>query len=140
MQTPMQAPVQTAMQVVRQAMHYFRQNSGHPIGFEEMARALGTTEAALEGSFEGIRGMSTAEALLEHRLNRLFGTLSDEPRQGLQRAIHRCGLDQTSDVPDKFEQAFGIAMPLFLITCRRADDDRRFRRLHPDSAALVLPG
>jgi hypothetical protein len=37
-----------------------------------------------------------------------------------------------------FEQEFGIAMPLFLLTCRRAADDRLFRLEQPESDALVL--
>ena len=37
-----------------------------------------------------------------------------------------------------FEQEFGIAMPLFLLTCRHAADDRLFRLEHPEANALVL--
>lgn len=37
-----------------------------------------------------------------------------------------------------FDQEFGIAMPLFLLTCRRAVDDRLFRLEHPEANALVL--
>jgi hypothetical protein len=36
------------------------------------------------------------------------------------------------------DQEFGIAMPLFLLTCRRAADDRLFRLEHPEANALVL--
>jgi hypothetical protein len=39
-----------------------------------------------------------------------------------------------------FEQTFGIEMALFLLTCRRAAEDRVFRRDHPDSRDLVLTG
>ena len=35
-------------------------------------------------------------------------------------------------------QEFGIAMPLFLLTCRHAADDRLFRLEHPEANALVL--
>jgi hypothetical protein len=37
-----------------------------------------------------------------------------------------------------FDQEFGIAMPLFLLTCRRAADDRLFRLEHPEANALVI--
>jgi hypothetical protein len=30
-------------------------------------------------------------------------------------------------------------MPLFMLTCRRAADDRLFRKDHQDADALVLP-
>ena len=36
------------------------------------------------------------------------------------------------------DQEFGIAMPLFLLTCRHAADDRLFRLEHPEANALVL--
>jgi hypothetical protein len=38
-----------------------------------------------------------------------------------------------------FEQEFGIEMPLFLLTSRRAADDRLFRLEHPEAEELVLP-
>ena len=38
-----------------------------------------------------------------------------------------------------FEQEFGIDMPLFLLTCRRAAYDQLFRLEHPEAEALVLP-
>jgi hypothetical protein len=37
-----------------------------------------------------------------------------------------------------FDQEFSIAMPLFLLTCRRAADDRLFRLQHPKANALVI--
>jgi hypothetical protein len=37
-----------------------------------------------------------------------------------------------------FEQEFGIAMHLFLLTCRRAADDRLFRLERPKTNALVI--
>ena len=126
------------MRVVIEALRYFSQHSGNPIVMAEMARSLGISEADLHGSFDAIRGMTAAEALLEHRLNRLFQALTDQPRQGLRQAIQACGLAQTSHVVQRFERAFGITMPLFLLTCRRADEDRRFRRQHPEAEALVL--
>lgn len=84
-------------------------------------------------------GVTPLQALLEHRLNKLFTTLTDQPRQGLSRAVSACGLGQTTDVLRLFEQEFGIAMPLFLLTCRRAADDRLFRLTHPEPEALVIP-
>jgi hypothetical protein len=84
--------------------------------------------------------MTTAQALQLHRLNRLFAVLSAEPRQTLDQAIRRCGLGQTRGVVPLFEQTFGIEMALFLLTCRRAAEDRLFRREHRDSQSLVLSG
>jgi hypothetical protein len=57
----------------------------------------------------------------------------------LKRAIQACGLSSTTGVVEVFEQTFGIEMPVFLLTCRRAADDREFRREHPEQTALVLP-
>jgi len=37
-----------------------------------------------------------------------------------------------------FEQEFGIAIALFLLTCRRAADDRLIRLEHQEADALVL--
>ena len=83
--------------------------------------------------------MTPAQALLDFRLNKLFISLSDEPRQELTHAMHACGLGATQGLLVHFEQAFGIDMPLFLLTCRRAFDDRIFRLDHPEAEALVLP-
>ena len=77
--------------------------------------------------------------LQEHRLNTLFVALTDQPRQDLGRAIRACGLAETTGVLALFEQEFGIDMPLFLLTCRRAADDRLFRLANPEAEALVLP-
>ena len=101
-------------------------------------RSLGVSDDCLDFSFDQIRGMTPAEALQEHRLNKLFSSLTEQPRQGLNQAIQACGLARTADVVPLFEQTFGIEMPLFLLTCRRAADDRQFRRTHPEPQALVL--
>jgi methylphosphotriester-DNA--protein-cysteine methyltransferase len=127
------------MQVVSEALHYFGLHFRDPIQMRELANTLGTSLPCLDFSFDRIRGITPDQALQEHRLNRLFLALTDQPRQGLARAIRRCGLVGTSRVPDLFEQEFGIDMPLFLHTCRRAADDRQFRLDHPEAAALVLP-
>lgn len=127
------------LQIVADALRYFGLHFQDPITITELALALGSSEDCLTFSFDRIRGMTPAEALQEHRLNRLFSTLTDQPRQGLGRAIQACGLGQTSGVLPLFEQTFGIGMPLFLLTCRRAADDRLFRREHPEAEALVLP-
>jgi hypothetical protein len=37
-----------------------------------------------------------------------------------------------------FDQEFGIAMHLFLLTCHRAAVDRLFRLEHPEANALVI--
>lgn len=127
------------IQVVGQALQYFGLHFRDPIVITELVQALGISEECLAFSFDQIRGMTPAQALQEHRLNQLFAALTDQPRQGLKRAIQACGLAHTAGVVPLFEHTFGIEMPLFLLTCRRAADDRRFRRLHPEPAALVLP-
>lgn len=137
--TPIPTPMQTPMQMVRQALHYFEQHAADTITIASIAAALDVREPDLEASFDQVRGMTPAQALLEHRLNRLFQLLSEQPRLGLKRAIQACGLAETADVVALFEQTFGIEMMLFLLTCRRAAEDRLFRRLHPEAEALVLP-
>lgn len=127
------------IEIVAQALQYFTLHFKEPIAILELAQAIGISEAWLDFSFDQIRGMTPAEALQEHRLNQLFSALTDQPRKGLGRAIQACGLGQTSGVVALFEHTFGIDMPLFLLTCRRAADDRSFRRLHPEPEALVLP-
>jgi hypothetical protein len=127
------------LQVVGEALIYFGLHFRDPFLITDLAQALHTSVDCLDFSFDRIRGMTTAEALQDHRLNKLFLSLTDQPRQGLGRAIRACGLGQTAGVPTLFEQTFGIAMPLFLLTCRRAADDRLFRRQHPEAEALVLP-
>jgi methylphosphotriester-DNA--protein-cysteine methyltransferase len=127
------------LQVVAEARRYFTLHFREPQAVQDAALAMGVTDECLNFSFDEVRGMTPAQALLEHRLNKLFTALTNQPRQGLGRAIRACGLEQTSGVVSLFEQTFGIDMPLFLLTCRRAADDRLFRRLHPDPQALVLP-
>ena len=127
------------LQIVANALQYFGQHFRDPIAIPELSESLGISEDCLDFSFDQIRGMTPAQALQEHRLNRLFSALTDQPRQGLGRAIRSCGLGQTAGVVPLFEQTFGIDMPLFLLTCRRAADDRLFRRTHPDPQSLVLP-
>jgi len=126
------------MQVVSRALRYFATHGGDPLAIPDVAEALEISEDCLEYSFDQIRGMTTAQALQLHRLNRLFTVLSSEPRQTLDQAIRRCGLGQTRGVVPLFEQTFGIEMALFLLTCRRAAEDRLFRREHQESQALVL--
>ena len=128
------------MQVVSRALRYFSAHGSDPLPIPHLAEALEISEDCLEYSFDQVRGMTTAEALQIHRLNRLFTTLSAEPRQPLDQAIRRCGLAQTRGVVPLFEQTFGIEMALFLLTCRRAAEDRLFRREHQDSQCLVLSG
>jgi methylphosphotriester-DNA--protein-cysteine methyltransferase len=130
---------ESAMQVVAKARHYFGLHLQEPIEITALPNALGISEDCLNSSFDQVRGMTPAQALLEQRLNKLFAALTDQPRQGLKHAIQCCGLDSTAGVVPLFEQTFGIDMPLFLLTCRRAADDRSFRRDHPEPEALVLP-
>lgn len=127
------------IQIVARARQYFTLHLQEPIEITAVPQALGVTEDCLNVSFDQVRGMTPAEALREQRLSRLFAALTDQPRQGLRAAIQACGLDGTAGVVALFEQAFGIDMSLFLLTCRRAADDRLFRRDHPEPEALVLP-
>jgi transcriptional regulator GlxA family with amidase domain len=127
------------MPIVAAGQRYMAQHFGQSNALPEMAKALGITDECLLFSFDQVRGMTPAEALLEYRLNKLFAALTDQPRQGLSRAIRVCGLGETAEVVTLFEKTFGIDMPLFLLTCRRAADDRVFRRQHPEPEALVLP-
>jgi methylphosphotriester-DNA--protein-cysteine methyltransferase len=129
----------SADQIVRDALHYFAQHFAETDALTALSGAVGASMECLDFSFDLIRGMTPAEALLDHRLNQLFATLSDQPRQGLGRAIRACGLGGTMHVVARFETAFGIEMPLFLLTCRRAAEDRLFRQKHPEPEALVLP-
>ena len=126
-------------QVVRDASRYFSLHFPEPIQMPDLADWLGTSLGCLEFSFDRIRGITPGQALQEHRLNQLFVALTDQPRQGLGRAIRACGLGETDAVPALFEQEFGIDIPLFLHISRRADDDRLFRLEHPEAEALVLP-
>jgi AraC-like DNA-binding protein len=128
------------MQVVSRALQYFTVHGSDPLPIPDLAEALDISENCLEYSFDRVRGMTTAQALQAHRLNKLFSVLSAEPRQPLEQAIRRCGLAGTRGVVPLFEQTFGIDMALFLLTCRRAAEDRVFRRDHPDSHDLVLTG
>ncbi|MCS5700964.1 hypothetical protein NZK32_18135 [Cyanobium sp. FGCU-52] len=127
------------LQLVSEALQYFKVHYRQPIEIPDLARGLGTNVRELDLSFEQIRGVTALRALQEHRLNKLFATLTDQPRQGLGRAIRACGLGQTEGVLALFEREFGIDMPLFLLTCRRAAEDRLFRLHHPEAEALILP-
>ena len=127
------------MQVVALAREYFGLHFQEPAAIAEVPLALGISADCLAFSFDQVRGMTPAQALQEHRLNRLFAALTDHPHQGLGRAIQSCGLSGTDGVVALFEQAFGIDMPVFLLTCRKAADDRQFRSEHPEPGALVLP-
>lgn len=127
------------LQLVSEALRYFGQHFQEPIEIPALAEALGTSVGCLDFSFDRIRGVTPARALQAHRLNKLFVALTDQPRQGLKRAIRSCGLAQTAGVLALFEEEFGIDMPLFLLTCRRASEDRLTRLRHPEAEALVLP-
>lgn len=126
-------------EIVGDALRYFSHHFRDPISIAELAEVLGIRDDCLQFSFDRVRGMTPAQALQDHRLNRLFATLTAQPRQGLRHAITDCGLGQTEEILPLFEQTFGIAMPLFLLTCRRAADDRRYRRDHPEAASLIQP-
>ncbi len=127
------------MLVVGEALRYFALHFQDPIAIGDLAGILGISNDCLDFSFDQVRGMTPAQALLDFRLNQLFTSLSHKPRQGLGHAVRACGLGPTPDVLGLFEQTFGIPMPLFLLTCRRALEDRIFRQDHPEPEALVLP-
>ncbi|MCP9928407.1 AraC family transcriptional regulator [Cyanobium sp. CH-040] len=125
--------------VVSRTLHYFARHFREPIAISDVAGHLGISEDCLDFCFDQTRGMTPAEALLQHRLNRLFHTITEQPKQGLRKAIRSCGLGEGGRTVELFERTFGIEMPLFLLTCRRAAEDRAFRRLHPSADRLVLP-
>lgn len=127
------------MQIISKVRQYFGIHFRESIDVNQLPALLGVSKDCLDLSFEQVRGISLSQALQEHRLNKLFAALTDQPRQGLGHAIEACGLSKTKGVVALFEQAFGIEMPLFMLTCRRAADDRLFRKDHPDAEALVLP-
>ena len=127
------------MQITSKVRQYFGIHFRESIDVNQLPALLGVSKDCLDLSFEQVRGISLSQALQEHRLNKLFAALTDQPRQGLGHAIEACGLSKTKGVVALFEQAFGIEMPLFMLTCRRAADDRLFRKDHPDAEALVLP-
>ncbi|MGB5134225.1 MAG: AraC family transcriptional regulator [Prochlorococcaceae cyanobacterium] len=129
----------SGLMVVGRTLHYFARHFREPIAISDVAGHLGISEDCLDFCFDQTRGMTPAEALLQHRLNRLFHTITEKPRQGLREAIRSCGLGEGGSTVELFERTFGIEMPLFLLTCRRAAEDRAFRRRHPSADRLVLP-
>lgn len=126
------------MQIIAMVRQYFRLHFQESIDLGQLPALLGISKQCLDLSFEQVRGISLSQALQEHRLNKLFAALTDQPRLGLGHAIAACGLSHTTGVVALFEEAFGIEMPLFMRTCRRAADDRLFRKDHPNADALVL--
>jgi len=48
-----------------------------------------------------------------------------KPRLGLGRAIRACGLAETVGMVTLINQEFDIAIPLFLLTCRRGLHGKR---------------
>lgn len=75
------------MQTVAKARQYFGLHLQESIEMTAVPQALGISQDCLNVSFEQVRGMTPAQALLEQRLNGLFAALTDQPRQGLRRAI-----------------------------------------------------
>lgn len=126
------------MQIIATVRQYFGLHFQESIDLSQLPTLLGISKYCLDLSFQQVRGISLSQALQEHRLNKLFAALTDQPRQGLGQAIAACGLSQTNGVVALFEVTFGIEMPLFMRTCRRAADDRLFRSDHPDARALIL--
>lgn len=126
------------MEVVGGALQYFGLHFQDQILMPELADTLGTTLACLDFSFDRIRGHTAAGSARAPSQQAVHDAHRSAP-SGLSRAVSACGLGQTTDVLRLFEQEFGIAMPLFLLTCRRAADDRLFRLTHPEPEALVIP-
>jgi len=119
---------------------YFIFHSQEFIDISNLHALLGISKhCRLESGIKQVCGVSLAQALQEHRLNRLLASLTDHSRQGLGHAIEASGLSKTKGVVAFFEQAFGIEMSFFMLICRRAADDRLFRKRHPDPEDLVLP-
>ena len=75
------------MLVVKEALLYFGRHFSDRIEMPVLADTLGTSLGCLVFSFDLIRGITPLQALQEHRLNRLFAALTDQPRQNLARAI-----------------------------------------------------
>lgn len=131
---------QRPMQIVAMVQQYFVLHSQEFIDISNLHALLGISKHChLESGFKQVRGVSLAQALQEHRLNRLLDSLTDHSRQGLGHVIKASGLSKTKGVVAFFEQAFGIKMSFFMLICRRAAEDRLFRKPHPDPEALVLP-
>ncbi|MFQ6540240.1 MULTISPECIES: hypothetical protein [Aphanothece] len=135
---PSASPARSRL-LVGAALKYFARHFRRPIEMVLVAEELGVSEACLEFCFDQSRGMTPFEALQHHRLNRLFQAITAQPQQALGAAIRDCGLRTTAETLAQFEETFGIAMPLFRQTCRRAADDRQFRRHHPRRDSLVIP-
>ena len=85
------------MRVVADALHYFGKHFSDPIQIPSMAESLDINLDCLNFSFKHIRGVTPLQAPQEHRLNKLFVALTDQPRQGLGRAIRACGLTETTE-------------------------------------------
>ncbi len=125
--------------LVGEALRFFALHFRQPLPIEKLARGLGVSEQRLTSCFDCARGITPGQALLEFRLNRLFQTFREHPSQRLRRSIQDCGLGQTAHIIQLFEDSFGIALAPFLLTCRRAQADQAFRRLHPQRRHLILP-
>jgi transcriptional regulator GlxA family with amidase domain len=80
------------MQIIATVRQYFGLHFQESIDLGQLPALLGISKDCLDLSFEQVRGISLAQALQEHRLNKLFAVLTDQPRQGLGHAIAACGL------------------------------------------------
>jgi methylphosphotriester-DNA--protein-cysteine methyltransferase len=136
---PSASPARSRL-LVGAALAYFARHFRQPVQMVRVAQELGVSKECLEFCFDQSRGMTPFEALQHHRLNRLFQSITAQPQQALDAAIRACGLRTTDETLTQFEDTFGIAMPLFRQTCRRAARDREFRRHHPRREALLLQG
>jgi transcriptional regulator GlxA family with amidase domain len=125
--------------LVNGATSYFGAHYGEPIRIASVASRLGVSEGCLDLCFDLCRGRTPWETLQQLRLSRLFEAISEQPGQGIESHVQRCGLLTVTEANQAFQRAFGIDLGSFRHSCRRAAADRRFRRSHPDAADLVLP-
>lgn len=128
------------LQLVNGATHYFGAHYAEPIRIASVASKLGVSEGCLDLCFDLHRGRTPWETLQQLRLSRLFEAISEQPSQGIETQVQRCGLLPVTEANQAFQRAFGIDLGAFRHSCRRAAADRRFRRSHPDAADLVVPG
>ena len=136
---------QSPIQIVATVQQYFVLHSQEFIDISNLHALLGISKHChLESGFKQVRGVSLAQALQEHRLNRLLASLTDHSRQGLGHAVKVSGLSKTKGVVAFFEQAFGIEMSFFMLICRRAADDRLAREkqayMHERDPSFVTYG
>lgn len=124
--------------LVNQATAYFARHYGEPIQMAHLASELGVSEGCLALCFDHCHGRTPWQALQQLRLNRLYEAIARQPGDPLEHLVGHCGLLPVTEANRAFQQAFGIDLGSFRRTSHRAEEDRRFRRNHPDAADLVV--